>query len=102
MAGNTFGHLFRLTTYGESHGVAIGGIIDGFPSGLKLDFEKIEREMQRRKPGQSAIVTQRKEEDKVEFLSGIFNGRSEEHTSELQSRGHLVCRLLLERKTKQT
>src|SRR5690625_2906040 len=74
MAGNTFGHLFRLTTYGESHGVAIGGIIDGFPSGLKLDFEKIEREMQRRKPGQSAIVTQRKEEDKVEFLSGIFNG----------------------------
>jgi len=74
MAGNTFGHLFRLTTYGESHGVAIGGIIDGFPAGLKLDFEKIEREMQRRKPGQSAIVTQRKEEDKVEFLSGIFNG----------------------------
>jgi len=74
MAGNTFGHLFRLTTYGESHGVAIGGIIDGFPAGLKLDFEKIEREMQRRKPGQSAIVTQRKEEDKVEFLSGVFNG----------------------------
>lgn len=74
MAGNTFGHLFRLTTYGESHGVAIGGIIDGFPAGLKLDFDKINREMQRRKPGQSAIVTQRKEEDKVEFLSGIFDG----------------------------
>lgn len=74
MAGNTFGRLFRLTTFGESHGIAIGGIIDGFPAGLKVDFDKINREMQRRKPGQSAIVTQRKEEDKVEFLSGIFNG----------------------------
>lgn len=72
MAGNTFGHLFRLTTFGESHGIAIGGIIDGFPSGLKVDFKKIKLEMQRRKPGQSAIVTQRKEEDEVEFLSGIF------------------------------
>lgn len=74
MAGNTFGHLFQLTTFGESHGAAIGGIIDGCPSGLKLDFDKINRDMQRRKPGQSAIVTQRKEEDKVEFLSGIFDG----------------------------
>lgn len=74
MAGNTFGRLFRLTTFGESHGIAIGGIIDGFPAGLKVDLDKINREMQRRKPGQSAIVTQRKEEDKVEFLSGIFNG----------------------------
>lgn len=74
MAGNTFGHLFRLTTFGESHGTAIGGIIDGFPAGLKVDFKKIEHDMQRRKPGQSAIVTQRKEEDEVEFLSGIFEG----------------------------
>lgn len=74
MAGNTFGHLFRLTTFGESHGTAIGGIIDGCPAGLKLDLEKINLDMQRRKPGQSAIVTQRKEEDKVAFLSGIFDG----------------------------
>ncbi len=74
MAGNTFGKLFKLTTYGESHGVAIGGIIDGCPSGLKLDFEAIQNEMERRKPGQSKIVTQRKEPDTVEFYSGIFEG----------------------------
>lgn len=74
MAGNTFGKLFRLTTFGESHGSAIGGIIDGCPAGLKLDFDKIELDMRRRRPGQSVIVTQRKEEDAVEFLSGIFQG----------------------------
>ena len=74
MAGNTFGKLFKLTTYGESHGVAIGGIIDGCPSGIKLDFEAIQNEMERRKPGQSKIVTQRKEPDTVEFYSGIFEG----------------------------
>jgi len=74
MAGNTFGTIFKLTTFGESHGVAIGGIIEGCPAGLTLDFSAIEAEMQRRKPGQSAIVTQRKEEDSVEFLSGIFAG----------------------------
>ncbi len=74
MAGNSFGKLFKLTTYGESHGVAIGGIIDGCPSGLKLDFEAIQNEMERRKPGQSKIVTQRKEPDTVEFYSGIFEG----------------------------
>lgn len=76
MAGNSFGTIFKLTTYGESHGAAIGGIIDGCPSGLKLDFEAIQTEMQRRKPGQSAIVTQRKEEDEVKFLSGIFEGKT--------------------------
>lgn len=76
MAGNSFGNLFKLTTFGESHGEAIGGIIDGCPSGLRLDFKAIEREMQRRKPGQSAIVTQRKEADEVKFLSGIFEGRT--------------------------
>lgn len=76
MAGNTFGKLFRLTTYGESHGVAIGGIIDGCPAGLKLDFEAIQHQMQRRKPGQSKIVTQRKEPDIVEFYSGIFEGET--------------------------
>ncbi|WP_203295773.1 chorismate synthase [Luteirhabdus pelagi] len=74
MAGNSFGTLFKLTTFGESHGTAIGGIIEGCPAGLALDFEAIEREMQRRKPGQSAIVTQRKEEDTVRFLSGIMEG----------------------------
>jgi len=74
MAGNSFGKVFTLTTFGESHGAAIGGIIDGCPAGLKLDFEAIQTEMQRRKPGQSAIVTQRKEEDDVKFLSGIFEG----------------------------
>ncbi|WP_430400681.1 chorismate synthase [Flavobacterium sp.] len=74
MSGNTFGKLFKLTTFGESHGNTIGGIIDGCPSGLKVDFEAIQTEMQRRKPGQSTIVTQRKEEDKVIFHSGIFEG----------------------------
>lgn len=74
MAGNSFGNIFKLTTFGESHGEAIGGIIDGCPAGLKLDFEAIERDMQRRKPGQSKIVTQRKEEDTVKFYSGIFEG----------------------------
>lgn len=74
MAGNTFGKLFKLTTFGESHGVAIGGIIDGCPSGIKLDFDAIQNELNRRKPGQSKIVTQRKEPDTVEFYSGIFEG----------------------------
>lgn len=74
MAGNSFGKVFTLTTFGESHGTSIGGIIDGCPSGLVLDFEKIQHELNRRKPGQSEIVTQRKEPDTVEFLSGIFEG----------------------------
>lgn len=76
MAGNSFGEIFKLTTFGESHGTAIGGIIDGCPAGIDLDFEAINRDLQRRKPGQSAIVTQRKEEDEVEFLSGIFEGKT--------------------------
>ncbi|WP_026449891.1 chorismate synthase [Aequorivita capsosiphonis] len=76
MAGNSFGKIFKLTTFGESHGPAIGGIIEGCPAGLSLDFEAINTEMQRRKPGQSSIVTQRKEEDEVKFLSGIFEGKT--------------------------
>ncbi|AFL82183.1 chorismate synthase [Aequorivita sublithincola DSM 14238] len=76
MAGNSFGKIFKLTTFGESHGEAIGGIIDGCPAGLSLNFEAIQTEMQRRKPGQSEIVTQRKEEDEVKFLSGIFEGKT--------------------------
>jgi len=76
MAGNTFGTLFKLTTFGESHGEAIGGIIDGCPAGLTLNFDAIQFEMNRRKPGQSKIVTQRKEADEVLFLSGIFEGKT--------------------------
>jgi chorismate synthase len=74
MAGNSHGTLFKITTFGESHGEALGGIIDGCPAGIELDFDAIKRDMQRRKPGQSTIVTQRKEEDEVQFLSGIFEG----------------------------
>ena len=76
MAGNTFGNLFKLTTFGESHGVAIGGVLDGCPSGIELDLVAIQNELDRRKPGQSAIVTQRKEPDTVEFYSGIFEGKT--------------------------
>lgn len=76
MAGNTFGNLFKLTTFGESHGVAIGGVLDGCPSGIAIDLDAIQKEMDRRKPGQSAIVTQRKEPDTVEFYSGIFEGKT--------------------------
>ncbi len=76
MAGNSYGTLFRITTFGESHGEALGGIIDGCPSGIALDFDAIQLEMSRRKPGQSAIVTQRKEPDDVQFLSGIFEGKT--------------------------
>lgn len=76
MAGNSFGSLFKLSTFGESHGEAIGGVIDGCPSGIELDFDAIQLEMERRKPGQSKIVTQRKEPDSVKFLSGIFEGKT--------------------------
>ena len=76
MAGNTFGNLFKLSTFGESHGVAIGGVLDGCPPGIELDLEAIQNELNRRKPGQSAIVTQRKEPDTVEFFSGIFEGKT--------------------------
>mgnify|MGYP000967573883 CR=1 FL=1 len=76
MAGNSYGTLFKLTTFGESHGEALGGIIDGCPPNITLDFEAIQYEMERRKPGQSAIVTQRKEADEVQFLSGIFEGKT--------------------------
>lgn len=74
--GNSFGRLFRVTTFGESHGKALGAIVEGCPAGLTLDLEKIQAEMQRRKPGQSKITTQRKEEDEVELLSGVFEGKT--------------------------
>jgi chorismate synthase len=73
---NSFGKLYRITTFGESHGVAIGGVIDGCPAGVSIDLEAIQKEMDRRKPGQSKIVTQRKEPDEVQFLSGIFEGKT--------------------------
>lgn len=76
MAGNTFGKLFTLTTFGESHGKAIGGIIDGCPAGIEIDLDLVYRDMERRKPGQSKIVTQRKEPDSVNFFSGIFEGKT--------------------------
>ena len=76
MAGNSFGNIFTLTTFGESHGPALGGIIDGCPAGLKINLKKVNDDLDRRRPGQSEIVTQRKEADSVEFLSGIFNDKT--------------------------
>ena len=76
MAGNTFGNYFKLTTFGESHGEAMGGVIDGCPAGVSIDLDAIENQMMRRRPGQSTIVTQRKEADIVRFLSGIFEGKT--------------------------
>ena len=73
---NTFGTLLRLTTFGESHGPAIGGVLDGFPAGVVIDEDFIRSEMRRRRPGQSAVTTSRNEADEVTFLSGIFEGRS--------------------------
>ena len=76
MAGNSFGNIFKLSTFGESHGKALGGVIDGCPAGVELDFDTINKELNRRRPGQSEIVTQRKEDDSVEILSGIFEGKT--------------------------
>lgn len=76
MAGNSFGQLFKITTFGESHGVAIGVIIDGCPAGLAIDLDFIQLELDKRKPGQSKITTQRKESDLVQVLSGVFEGKS--------------------------
>lgn len=76
MAGNSIGQVFRLTTFGESHGLAIGGVIDGVPANFEIDVDAIQKDLDRRKPGQSAIVTQRKESDTVQLLSGIFEGKT--------------------------
>ena len=76
MTRNTFGNLFTLTTFGESHGEAIGGVIDGMPAGIDIDLEFIQQELNRRRPGQSSITTSRQEADKVELLSGVFEGKS--------------------------
>ncbi len=76
MAGNSIGQIFRLTTYGESHGTAIGGVIDGCPAGLELNLDLIQKDLDRRKPGQSNLTTERKESDQVQWLSGIFEGKT--------------------------
>lgn len=76
MRGNSFGKIFRITTFGESHGSAIGVVIDGCPAGLEIDLDFIQNEMARRRPGQSKLVTQRKEADSVQLLSGVFEGKS--------------------------
>lgn len=76
MAGNSFGTRFRISTFGESHGPAIGCVIDGCPAGLEIKIEDIQRDLDRRRPGQSTIVTQRKEHDTVQVLSGIFEGKT--------------------------
>ena len=74
--GNTFGNIFTLTTFGESHVEAIGGVVDGMPAGIEIDVDFIQNELNRRRPGQSTITTSRKEGDVVELLSGVFEGRS--------------------------
>ncbi len=73
---NTFGNIFRLTTFGESHGEAVGGVVDGMPAGIDIDIEFIQQELNRRRPGQSKITTSRQEADQVEILSGVFEGKS--------------------------
>jgi chorismate synthase len=76
MAGSSFGILVRLSTFGESHGKALGGILEGIPAGFSIDTEELQKDLDRRRPGQSAIVSQRKESDRVQFLSGIFEGKT--------------------------
>ena len=76
MAGNSFGTLFRLTSFGESHGKAIGGILEGCPAGLDIDIEFVQSEMDKRRPGGTALGTDRVESDKVEILSGLHEGKS--------------------------
>ena len=73
---NTFGNIYKLTTFGESHGTAIGGVIDGMPAGITIDMDFIQQELNRRRPGQSSITTSRKEPDQVELLSGVFDGKT--------------------------
>ena len=73
---NSFGNIFRLTSFGESHGLGVGGVIDGFPAGIQIDLDFVQRELNRRRPGQSLLTTSRQEPDEIEFLSGIFEGKS--------------------------
>lgn len=73
---NTFGNLYRITTFGESHGAGIGGVIDGFPAGIEVDIDFIQQELNRRRPGQSQLTTSRSESDRIEILSGVYDGKS--------------------------
>lgn len=73
---NSIGNIFRVTTFGESHGIAIGGVIDGMPAGIEINLDEVQKELNRRRPGQSAIVTARDEKDKVKILSGMFEGKT--------------------------
>ncbi len=73
---NTFGHILKFTSFGESHGVAIGGVLDGCPAGIEIDVKKIQKQLDRRKPGQSKLTSQRKESDTIQILSGLFNGKT--------------------------
>ena len=98
---NTFGNIFRLTTFGESHGEAVGGVIDGMPAGIAVDMDFIQGELARRRPGQSRLTTARKEEDRVKILSGVFEGRTtgcpigfmvrntNQHSSDYENMRHL-------------
>lgn len=76
MTMNTIGKIFRVTTFGESHGIAVGGVIDGMPAGIEINLDKVQQELNRRRPGQSAIVTPRDEKDQVKILSGVFEGKT--------------------------
>ena len=76
MAGNSFGQIFRITTFGESHGGVVGAVVDGCPPGIKISEDEIQKELDRRKPGQSSITTSRKEEDEIKMMSGVFEGRT--------------------------
>ena len=76
MAGNTFGQLFRITTFGESHGGAVGVVVDGCPPGVEISTEDIQKELDRRKPGQSTITSPRKEQDEIHIMSGVFDGKT--------------------------
>ena len=73
---NTIGRIFRVTTFGESHGPAVGGVIDGMPAGIEINLDRVQQELNRRRPGQSAIVTPRDEKDQVKILSGMFEGKT--------------------------
>ena len=86
MAGNTFGQAFTLTTFGESHGVALGAVVDGCPPGLSLCEADLQRDLDRRRPGQSKYTTQRREPDAVRILSGVFEGADHGHADRLVDR----------------
>src|SRR3546814_9402783 len=100
---NSFGRLFRFTTWGESHGPAIGAVVDGCPPGLAIDERAIQPFLDARRPGPSKFTTQRQEPDQVRILSGVFEGKTTEigraHVCTPGTNAHLVCRLLLETKT---